>query len=257
MGVSDPIGRVAEYIVSSKRVISLTGAGISTESGISDFRGPNGLWKRYDPDDFSIERFLEDPARFWRLNLKMREDGFEMSEASPNPAHIALARLEELGFMDCIITQNVDNLHFQAGSSHVIEFHGNSRRVRCLSCGNTYTDKVARKRAESGELPPRCDCGGVLKPDAVFFGEMIPTEALEDSEEQAKSCDMMLVIGTSASIYPAAALPRIAKEIGGAKVVEINAEPTALTGMVSDLLIMGKASEILSAIVREVEELIK
>ena len=256
MGVFDPIRKVAEDIVGSKKVISLTGAGISTESGISDFRGPNGLWERYDPDDFNIERFLEDPARFWRLNLEMREDGFEMSEAGPNPAHIALARLEEIGFMDCVITQNVDNLHFMAGSSHVIEFHGNSSRARCLSCKDTYPDKVARKKTESGELPPRCDCGGVLKPDAVFFGERIPTDALEESEEQAKSCDLMLVIGTSASIYPAAALPRIAKEDNGAKVVEINAEPTAITGVISDYLIKGRAGEILPKIVRVVEGLL-
>jgi len=272
----EEIKRAAKDIVASEKIVALTGAGISTESGIPDFRGKDGLWTKYNPEDFTYSKFLQDPANYWKMSLEIGEL-FLSAEPKPNPAHLALARLEELGKLRCIITQNVDGLHQAAGNTDVIEFHGNLRRVVCISCGERFPHDLALEKASNGELPPRCDkCKGILKPDAVLFEEPIPRYALERSLEEARICDLMLVVGTSAVVYPAAELPRIAKErdgyraglfglypsrkvvdhTRGAKVIEINAEPTPLTGIISDYLIEGKAGEILSKIVKEVEKLL-
>ncbi len=270
------IRQAARDIVKASKVVALTGAGISTESGIPDFRGPDGLWKRYDPEEFTFSRFISDPARYWSMHLSIARSEFSMLKAEPNPAHYALARLEELGKLDCVITQNVDGLHQKAGSKNVIEFHGNVREAVCMSCRNIIPIEEAHRKAEEGELPPRCDnCGGVLKPNAILFEEPIPREALLRAEEEAILCDLMLVVGTSAVVYPAADLPRIAKEkrsyrnwlvVGyqphvpggyGAKVIEINMEPTPLTGIISDYIIEGRAGEILPRIVDEVERMVK
>ncbi|MGQ9721255.1 MAG: NAD-dependent protein deacylase [Candidatus Jordarchaeum sp.] len=269
----EEIKKAAKDIVNSKIIIALTGAGISTESGIPDFRGKNGLWTKYDPADFTYSRFLQNPAKYWKMSLELA-DLLLAVEPMPNPAHLALARLEEVGKLKCIVTQNVDGLHQAAGNTDVIEFHGNLRRVVCIACGEKFPHDLALEKASNGQIPPLCDhCKGVLKPDAVLFEEPIPRHALERSLEEARNCDLMLVVGTSAVVYPAAELPRIAKERGGyraslfgfysqprvldysqgAKVIEINAEPTPLTGIVSDYLIEGKAGEILPKIVKEVE----
>ncbi len=272
----EEIKKAAKDILNSQRIVVLTGAGISTESGIPDFRGTDGLWKKYNPDDFTYSKFLSDPAKYWKMSLELGKF-FLSSQPKPNPAHLALARLEELGKLKCIITQNVDGLHQAAGNTDVIEFHGNLRRVVCIACEERYPHDLAMEKASNGELPPRCDkCGGILKPDAVLFEEPIPRYALDRALEEARNCDLMIVIGTSAVVYPAAELPRIAKErdgyrmgffgfyshsrvsnhTKGAKVIEINAEPTPLTGIVSDYLIEGKAGEILPKIVKEVEKLL-
>jgi len=269
------IRQAARDIVKANKVVALTGAGISTESGIPDFRGPDGLWKKYDPEDFTFSRFISDPARFWSVQISIAMDGFSLFTAEPNPAHYALARLEELGKLDCIITQNIDGLHQKAGSRNVVEFHGNVREAICLSCRSIVSIERAAMKAMEGELPPRCDsCGGVLKPNAVLFGEPIPRDALFKAEEEALLCDLMLVIGTSAVVYPAADLPRIAKEktgyrwsvMGyrpqvlneyGAKVIEVNGEPTPLTGIISDYIIEGRIGEVVPRIVEEVEKLLK
>jgi len=248
------IKRLANDILRAKKVIALTGAGISTESGIPDFRGPNGLWKRYDPKYATYSFFQEDPKKFWEIQIRMEKDGFDFSSARPNPAHLALAKLEELGHLICVITQNVDGLHQKAGNTDVIEFHGNSNQAVCIECKGHYPISEVKDKIKSGELPPLCRCGGILKPDAVLFEEPIPVEALRRAQEATARCDLMLVIGTSATVYPAASLPSIAKS-SGAKVVEINAEPTPLTGMISDYIIEGKSGEILSKIVEEVERL--
>mgnify|MGYP005840553497 CR=1 FL=1 len=272
----EEIKRAAKDILNAKKIIALTGAGISTESGIPDFRGTDGLWKKYDPDDFTYSKFLQDPAKYWKMSLELGELLLSL-EPQPNPAHLALARLEEVGKLKCVITQNVDGLHQVAGNTDVIEFHGNLRRVVCIACGERFPHDLAMEKASNGELPPRCDkCQGILKPDAVLFEEPIPRYALDRSLEEARSCDLMIVVGTSAVVYPAAELPRIAKERDGyrasffgfsqlrrvtdykkgAKVIEINAEPTPLTGIVSDYLIEGKAGEILPKILKEVESLL-
>jgi NAD-dependent deacetylase len=262
------IDKTVELLISSEHAVVLTGAGISTESGVPDFRSPGGIWERYDPTMFFIERFLAEPDEVWRCLLDMhRSSEFSLWDAQPNKGHMALAYFEKIGLVKTVITQNVDNLHQKAGSGNVIEFHGNMLFVRCLECRKTYGyEYVLRELEES--FPPRCECGGLLKPDAVFFGEAIPQDALRKSFREADDCDLMLVIGTSAQVEPAASLPRIAKGMGShirgfggiplpkprCHVVEINWEPTPLTGQVSDFLIQGKAGEVLHTIENKIRE---
>jgi len=231
--MQDLIQQAAQAVRSARRTIALTGAGISAESGIPTFRDPGGLWDRYDPEEYAtIEAFQRNPGKVWT----MMRDFTQLKTAKPNPGHFGLAQLEQMGLLHCIITQNVDNLHQAAGSRDVIEFHGNMRQVVCLSCRKVLPlDEISL-----ATLPPYCGCGGVFKPAGVFFGEPIPPHALYRSQEEAQSCDLMLVIGTSAVVYPAAAMPRLAKE-AGARVIEINPEHTDLTGWVSDFIIPEKA----------------
>lgn len=242
------IKRAAHDITKAKRIIAFTGAGISVESEIAPFRGKGGLWERYNPEEYAhISTFRNNPEKSWIMLTEMLTF---IKKAKPNPAHLALAELEKLGKLRCIITQNVDNLHQKAGSTSVIDFHGNTRWLVCLECDKKYKlDEVSLE-----EIPPRCECSAVLKPDAVFFGEPISMDALRKSQEEASKCDLMLVIGTSAVIQPAASLPAIAKR-AGATVIEINPEPTPITGIVSDYLIEGKAGEVLPRIVEAVEKI--
>ncbi len=247
---SEEIKRAAEIIASGRCVIALTGAGISVESGIPAFRGSQGLWDRYDPMEYAhISSFMSDPGKVWGMLAELYKI---VLNAEPNPAHYALARLEELGKCEAVITQNVDALHQRAGSGRVIEFHGTGETLTCLSCSRQY----GVQDLDLSRIPPRCTCGGVLKPDIVFFGEAIPPDALRESFELARRCDVVLVVGTSAQVYPAAQIPYEAKR-AGAKVVEVNLEPTPLTGSVSDVFCQGKAGEVMPAIVQEVEALIK
>jgi NAD-dependent deacetylase len=241
------IQKAAKDIVASRKTIALTGAGISVESGIPDFRSAGGLWSRYDPEEYAhISAFQANPEKVWQMLQEMME---LVMGAEPNPAHIALAQLEGLGLLSSIITQNVDGLHQRAGSREVIEFHGSNRWLVCLACGD-------RREATSSSLaaiPPLCPhCGSILKPDVVFFGEEIPWEAQSRSFAEARQCDVVLVVGTSAVVYPAAGIPTTAKQ-NGATVIEINMEPTPLTGFVSDYLIQGSAGQILPQIVGEVK----
>jgi NAD-dependent deacetylase len=177
-----------------------------------------------------IDAFLNDPAKVWRIFLK--DLNTLVAEAAPNDAHKGLARLEQLGVLKTIITQNVDGLHQTAGSSDVIEFHGTFASQRCLACGG----KVETRSLDMSQMPPRCPCGGIFRPECVFFGEMIPTGHLWRSQQIASQCDVMMVLGTSAVVQPAAHLPIIAKE-AGATIIEINPERTPLTGYVSDYLL--------------------
>jgi NAD-dependent deacetylase len=241
------IRRAAKDILNSKKTIAFTGAGISVESGIPDFRGAQGLWQKYDPEEYAhIHTFYSDPDRVW-LMLK---DMFSLiMAAKPNPAHIGLAELERMGYLSSVITQNVDGLHQAAGSRRVIEFHGSHRTLSCLKCSTTI-DGTSLKMED---LPPRCSrCSSLLKPDVVFFGEPIPWEAQVSSLQESQSCSAVLVIGTSAVVYPAASIPITAKE-RGATVIEINMEPTPLTDQISDYLISGCAGEIIPAIVEGVK----
>jgi len=265
------IDRAARDIVGAEHVVVLTGAGISTESGIPDFRSPGGLWEKYDPMEFMYERFLSDPKRIWEMSLKMKHTGdLDMAQAQPNPAHLALAELERMGYVKCIITQNVDNLHQKAGSTDVIEFHGNLLFAKCINCNERYPLETVEEKMDMNALPPRCEkCSGVLKPDAVFFGENIPPSAMYRSLSEAKMADVMIVAGTSAVVYPAAELPFVAKRGGGffstsvtepspsvgAKIIEVNDEPTQLTGKISDYLLQGKVGTVLPSIVEAVKEL--
>ena len=237
----------AHTIANASRVVAFTGAGISVESGITPFRGRGGLWETYDPAEYAhINTFRSNPEKAWIL---LKEMLATVSTAEPNAAHRALAELEQLGKLRCIVTQNVDSMHQRAGSSNVVEFHGSFRRFVCLECA---------RRFETNELvfdlvPLRCTCGGLLKPDVIFFGEPIPTDTLARAEYMARTCDAMLVIGTSAIVQPAASLPLIAWK-AGAKVIEVNSEPTPFTELVSNYFLAGKAGEILQRVVAEVRQ---
>ena len=244
------IKKAAKELAKSKRVVALTGAGVSVESGIPPFRGKGGLWEKIDPMEFAhIDSFMRDPAKVW--NILIREMKDIVDRARPNDAHKGLARLEELGILRTVITQNVDGLHQMAGNTDVIEFHGNFAWQKCLDCDKkTETFKVSLD-----EIPPKCACGGILRPDCVFFGEMIPAEHLLRSRKAAYECDIMLVVGTSALVQPAAYIPVTAKE-SGAVIIEINPESTPLTGSISDYIIKGNAGEVMKAIVAEVERLL-
>lgn len=256
--MEDLIRRVAEGLAKSRNAVALTGAGISTESGIPDFRSPGGLWTRVDPGEFSIDRFLQNPARFWKLHLELKQSGdFDLAAADPNPAHYALAKMEQLGVLKCLITQNVDNLHQRAGSVEVVEFHGNLLRAACMKCRALEPiEDVEARLGESDEDTPRCrKCEGLLKPDAVFFGEPIPSRALMTSDFQSQKCDYLLVVGTSLQVYPAAQIPIAVKtKQSPAMVVEINREPSALRHQVTDILLEGSAGELLTRLTEALQE---
>lgn len=207
---------VAELMVRAKGCVALTGAGISAESGIATFRDKGGLWEKYDPVLYaSIEAFRRDPAKYWliRGDFIRNYDTYQ-----PNEGHRALAALEELGVVQHVITQNIDGLHRKAGSRQVTELHGSLREINCLRCGRRY---IAPRVPEGS--PPYCECGGVLKPNTVLFGEQLPPEALETAYRHAAACRVMLLVGTSAVVQPAASLPYLAKQ-RGASIVEVNPE---------------------------------
>ena len=248
--MDDLIKRAAADLAEAKMVTALTGAGISTESGIPPFRGKGGLWEKYDPMEVAhIDSFLQDPEKVWNLLFKDMKE--VLDKAKPSDSHKGLAKLEELGILKTIITQNVDGLHQMAGNSDVIEFHGNMASHRCMECETHYETS----RVEITEIPPRCDCGGILRPNAVLFGEMIPQEALWRSRQVATDCDVMLVMGTSAVVHPAALMPVVAKD-SGAKVIEINPERTPLTGEISDYFIKGTAGDVMNRIMTNLEKMI-
>ena len=246
--LDDLIRKAAGDLTTGKYVIALTGAGISVESGIPPFRGKGGVWEKIDPMEYAhIDAFMNDPAKVWDVLIRGMKD--VVDQALPNDAHKGLARLQELGIIKTIITQNVDGLHQAAGSTDVIEFHGNFAWQRCMDCSRKYQTS----QVDISEVPPRCSCGGILRPDAVFFGEIIPPEAMRRSRQAAADCDLMLVVGTSAVVQPAALMPVFAKE-AGAKIVEINPEKTPLTGQISDYLIRGNAGEVMNRILQQLEK---
>ncbi len=267
------IKRAAEDMAGSKYAIALTGAGMSTESEIPDFRGPKGIWttnKEAEAKAYQrYELFLSDPKAYWEeiLGLQGTYGTFheQIRQAKPNPGHYALAELEALGILRCVITQNIDGLHKKAGNKRVLEYHGSVNAVRCISCGSRF----AREEISLDELPPHCKCGAVLKDDVVHFKEPIPSDVMEESEKEAVQCDLMIICGTSAVVYPFADLPRMARyrarrlaagfDLVGhktnVKIIEVNADPTPLTHEgVSDYLIQGKTGEILPRIVEEVKK---
>lgn len=241
--MTDPgLDRAAELIAAARRGVAFTGAGISAESGIPTFRGEGGLWRRYDPVKVaSIASFVQDPASYWTV---ARERGRESLAARPNPAHEALVALEQAGHLAAVVTQNTDGLHLDAGSGSVVELHGTGRRVRCLDCGFEEPRADVQARLEA-ELPPRCrTCGGIhLKPTVIFFGEAMPAEATAQAFALARACDLMLVVGSSLVVYPAAEVPEAAAA-SGVPLVIVNAEPTPLDGL-AQVVLLGRAGEIL------------
>ncbi len=244
--MQDAFEKAADVILASKSTVALTGAGISVESGIPDFRSAEGLWARYDPGEYAtISAFRANPGKVWNMLREMDE---VVNSASPNMAHKGLSELEEMGHLRAIITQNVDNLHQAAGSKDVIEYHGNASTLSCLWCGRRY--KAADKRQEH---VPRCECDKVLKPDVVFFGEMIPEEAMNRSFQLASTAGALLVVGTSAVVSPVNEIPGIAKR-NGAGIIEINREETHLTDSITDVFLKGNAGTIVSDLVKAVKE---
>ena len=186
-----------EILQMSRYAVALTGAGISVKSGIPDFRGPQGIWKRISPAEFQRENFISNPEKFWKLTLPFFE---EIRKAKPNPAHYALAQLEKLGYIKSIITQNIDNLHQEAGSKNVIEFHGNMKRFICPGCGKKITIENPRKLKKI----PRCpECGNYLLPDIVFFGDEISSDIIEKTTRELSRADVLIIIGTTAAVRPA------------------------------------------------------
>ena len=233
---------LVEAVRGARRVVALTGSGISAESGVPTFRdAQTGLWARYDPQELATpEAFARDPELVWRWYAWRRD---LVERASPNAGHEALARLERSVCAFLLITQNVDGLHQEAGSEGVVELHGNLRRSRCPLEGVTVEDDG------TDHLPPLCpSCGSPLRPDVVWFGEALPAAGLEAASEAARSCDLLLSVGTSGLVYPAASLPYEALE-SGATVVEVNPEPTPLSPA-AHFSLRGRAGEVLSGLVR-------
>ena len=249
----EKIGRVAEMITEAKRVVVFTGAGVSTESGIPDFRSPGGLWTKFDPEDFTIDKFLSSPEtrrKQWRFLLSSDL----LKDAAPNAAHKAIAELEALGRLDCVITQNIDNLHQKAGnhSNKVYELHGNMHWIRCLECSDRYPlEEILRESGASTEVPSCRRCGGILKPDVIFFGESLPEETLQDATRHANRCDLMIVVGSSLVVYPAAYLPFYAKQ-SGARLVIINLTSTP-ADRTAEVVIHASAGEVMGRIFAEVK----
>jgi len=228
-GLEELIEEASDLLASARNIVAFTGAGHSTESGIPDFRGRDGIWTKYDPNDFTYQKFLNDPEARKRIWRGMSMFG-KVGQVEPNPGHYALAELDGLGKLDCVITQNIDGLHQKAGvpEKKVIELHGTTRYVKCLSCGKRYPSEEIAKKLEEGMEDPVCDdCGGMLKPAAVFFGEPMPMRETAEAQRRSQGCDLMMVLGSSLVVYPAAYMPAYAVE-SGAKLVIVNLDPTPM-----------------------------
>lgn len=239
---------LAEIIKGSKKALALTGAGISVESGIPDFRSKGGLWERFDPWEYAtIHAFERNPAKVW---VMLKEMDRLLIRARPNPAHYALAELEAKGHLMGVITQNVDNLHQAAGSQKVIEYHGNAHRFVCVKCRGHWP----REALDFSQTPLYCYCGGLIKPDVVFFGESIPEAAMFAANAWAINCDLMLIIGTSGEIAPANILPEVAKN-NDAIIVENNLTHTRLSRYLSDYFLRGPAGELWPKVLQHLQEM--
>ena len=235
----------ADAIRGADRVVAVTGAGISVESGIPDFRSPGGLWSKYPPQEYAtIEAFYDDPDKVWELWYELAES---LQDVQPNPGHYALAELEELGRLSVVVTQNIDALHREAGNTSVIEYHGSADTLYCPACHRRRPMDLGHRSLGA----PRCECGGYMKPDVVLFGELIPETALHLADSLARNCGVMIIVGTSATVYPAAGLPFIAKE-NGAFIIECNTESTQFTETITDIFLQGPAGETLPRLVEKV-----
>ncbi len=238
-----------ERLAVATAVVAFTGAGVSAESGVPTFRGPEGIWSKFKPEELaSMEAFMRNPALVWEWYAHRRTI---ISAVVPNPGHIALANMEELFPRFTVVTQNIDNLHRRAGSKRIFELHGNIERSYCMQCAKAFPDVVA---PEKGGIP-RCACGGTIRPDVVWFGEMLPEDEWEGSVAASSKADVFFSIGTSAVVYPAASLPLLAKR-SGALLVEINPDPTPLTDQ-ADWFLQGPSGAILPEIHRRIVQIIK
>jgi NAD-dependent deacetylase len=243
--------RLAELIRENQPCTALTGAGVSTESGVPDFRSPTGIWASFDPREYAtLGAFQSDPAKIWRFYAPR----FSMlMEAEPNRAHLALAELERMGLLEAVITQNIDLLHERAGSREVVEVHGSIRTSSCASCGAVHALADVVPLIEAGDGAPRClECGAVLKPDVVFFDELLPEEAIERAFDLARRARLLLVVGSSLEVYPVAGLPQETLDSGG-KVAVVNRTPTWVDGR-SALRLDAPAGETLGATVEALRD---
>ncbi|MCA6071160.1 MAG: NAD-dependent deacylase [Endomicrobium sp.] len=236
------IEKAVEALKQSKYIVAFTGAGISAESGIAPFRGENGIWNKYEEKLFEINYFTQHTKEAWSMLC----DGFyeAMFKAKPNAAHIVLAKLEKEGYIKAIITQNIDDLHEKAGSKIVYKLHGNASQLHCNNDGNNYP--VADFDLTTA---PRCKvCNAVLKPDFVFFGEMLPEYDMNMSIKAVSKCDIVIIIGSTGVVYPAASLPYYAKR-NNAVIIEINPKPSAFTNEIADIFIPMKAGEAMQKLI--------
>src|SRR5438034_1254697 len=239
--------RLAQLLRSAGRCVVLTGAGASTESGIPDFRSPTGIWAHYDPKEYAtIEAFEKDPEKVWKFYALRYQ---ALTEAQPNEAHLALAELERRGVVSAVITQNIDLLHERAGSRDVVEVHGSIRTSTCPGCGASYPLARVVELLEDGGAPACPACGAMLKPDVVFFGELLPAEAIDRAFELAREAALFLVVGSALEVYPVAGLPLETLEAGGDLAI-VNRGPTALD-MRATLKVDGSAGEVLAAVAAE------
>jgi NAD-dependent deacetylase len=243
---TDPYENAAEIIVNAKRCVAFTGAGISVESGIPPFRGENGLWNRYDPDSFDIRYFHRHTKQSWQVIREIFYDLF--GKVRPNGAHTALARLETDGIVKSVITQNVENLHYDAGSTVVHEFHGSLKRLVCLACQARFPiSEISLDR-----LPPVCPhCDGILKPDVIFFGEAIPEPAGSLSFEETRQADCFILLGTTGTVAPANLIPSAAKSKGAA-IIEINPVPSEYTPRVTDVFLQNGATKAMNQLMEKI-----
>jgi NAD-dependent deacetylase len=247
----DSIKAVASDIKISKNIVVFTGAGISAESGIPTYRGKEGLWSKYDPNLYAnITYFLQDPSYYWNFFREVRYP--MLKKIKPNKGHLALAELETLGKLKTMITQNIDGLHQEAGSSSVIELHGTTRIIYCLNCSQEYSMDEAFSMLEA-QIPPVCsECNGKLRPAVVFFGESLDPQVLRLAFEEAENCDFLLAVGSSLVVHPAADIPRIAKQRGAALAI-INKEKTPLD-TIADYVINDEAGKILPQIIQSLKD---
>ena len=252
MADDNDIKRAAQMILEAIQVVALTGAGTSVESGIPDFRSPGGLWTRFDPLLYgTYESFVNHPERFWEM---ARELNPTLEEAEPNPSHYALAELERMGKCRAVITQNIDDLHQRAGSSDVLELHGTHKSGHCMKCRCTFTLEEMKDMTKGGTEVPCCpEDEGTIKPDVVFFGEPLDSRVLSRAAELASASDLMLVVGCSLEVYPAAALPDYTRRNKG-KLIFFNTMTTSHDSQ-ADLICLGKAGETLPKVVEAYKQL--
>jgi NAD-dependent deacetylase len=255
--VEEQLKQIAQWITTSTRVVVFSGAGLSTESGIPDFRSPGGVWDRYNPEDFYFQNFLASEnsrEKYWQMATEMYEP---IRKAQPNPAHLAISELEKLGNLDCVITQNIDGLHFKAGNSEekVIQLHGTAIFVSCLSCKKRYDRDEIQERIKKGLKAPLCDdCGGLLKPATISFGQSMPERETQEDYHRSSTCDLFIVIGSSLVVQPAASMPLVAKR-NGARLVIINRDPTPYDDM-ADIVIHSQAGPTMASILEHVKRVL-
>lgn len=242
----------ADAIKHSKKTVALTGAGISVGSGLMTFRGRDGLWKRFDPAEVgSIETFHRYPERFWQF---AREVGPQLLASKPNPAHLALAQLQRDGLLDWIITQNVDGLHQKAGAKNVIELHGSVSTTICTNCGSSAAAESLLSDLEASSVPACSKCGGQIKPDIVLFGEKLPEREYSRAVKEVQSCTLLLTVGTTMEVYPAAELPELARR-KHARIINVNPYPSE-ADQFADFTLFGPSEEILPSIVHALKLLV-